>query len=281
MTEQALISAKETSDGITSAIGLNKGMFTWDNLLSAAIALVVCILAIMIIMKILRKMFSRSKMEPSLAGFILKVIKVALEFAAVMIVAGSLGFDVTALLAVFSLLGLAISLSVQNLLGNLVSGVVLLMNKPIRDGDYIQAGGAEGVVKNIGLFYTELTTLDNKTVSVPNSELSAGQIVNFTREDNRRVDLVVGASYECDTEDVKKALYDAIARTDKVLADPAPQVLVEEFGASVIKYTVRAWCKHEDYWDVHYGINDNVLAAFRDAGVKMSYEHVNVHMIQD
>lgn len=281
MTEQALISAKETSDGISSAIGLNKGMFTWDNLLSAAIALVVCILAIMIIMKILRKMFSRSKMEPSLAGFILKVIKIALEFAAVMIVAGSLGFDVTALLAVFSLLGLAISLSVQNLLGNLVSGVVLLMNKPIRDGDYIQAGGAEGVVKNIGLFYTELTTLDNKTVSVPNSDLSAGQIVNFTREDNRRVDLVVGASYDCGTEDVKKALYDAIARTDKVLADPAPQVLVEEFGASVIKYTVRAWCKHEDYWDVHYGINDNVLAAFNDAGVKMSYEHVNVHMIQD
>ena len=281
MTDQALISAKETSEGITSAIGLNKGMFTWDNLLSAAIALVVCILAIMIIMRIMRKMFARSKMEPSLANFILKVIKIALEFAAIMIVAGSLGFDVTALLAVFSLLGLAISLSVQNLLGNLVSGVVLLMNKPIRDGDYIQAGGAEGVVKNIGLFYTELNTLDNKVVNVPNSELSAGQIVNFTREPNRRVDLVGGASYDCDTEEVKKALYEAIARTDKVLADPAPQVLVEEFGASVIKYTVRAWCKHEDYWDVHYGINDNVLGAFKDAGVKMSYEHVNVHMVQD
>ncbi len=281
MTEQALISAKETSDGVSSAIGLNKGMFTWDNLLSAAIALVVCILAIMIIMKVLRKLFSRTKMEPSLAGFLLKVIKIALEFAAILIVAGSLGFDVTALLAVFSLLGLAISLSVQNLLGNLVSGVVLLMNKPIRTGDYIQAGDAEGVVKDVGLFYTELTTLDNKTVSVPNSDLSAAKIVNFTREDNRRVDLVIGASYDCDTEDVKKALYDAIARTDKVLDDPAPQVLVEEFGASVIKYTVRAWCRHEDYWDVHYGINDNVLAAFKDAGVKMSYEHVNVHMVQD
>ncbi len=281
MTDQALISAKETSDGITSAIGLNKGMVSWDNLLSAAIALVVCILAIMIIMRILRKLFARSKMEPSLSGFLLKVIKIALEFAAILIVAGSLGFDVTALLAVFSRLGLAISLSVQNLLGNLVSGVVLLMNKPIRAGDYIQAGDAEGVVKDVGLFYTELTTLDNKAVSVPNSDLSAAKIVNFTREDNRRVDLIVGASYECDTEDVKKALYDAIARTDKVLADPAPQVLVEEFGASVIKYTVRAWCKHEDYWDVHYGINDNVLAAFRDAGVKMSYEHVNVHMVQD
>ena len=211
MTDQALISAKETSDGITSAIGLNKGMFTWDNLLSAAIALVVCILAIMIIMRIMRRMFARSKMEPSLANFILKVIKIALEFAAIMIVAGSLGFDVTALLAVFSLLGLAISLSVQNLLGNLVSGVVLLMNKPIRDGDYIQAGGAEGVVKNIGLFYTELNTLDNKVVNVPNSELSAGQIVNFTREPNRRVDLVVGASYDCDTEEVKNKCASVIA----------------------------------------------------------------------
>ena len=281
MTEQTLVAAKETSESVKSSLGINSGMFTMSNLLSAAIALVVCILAIMIVMKILRKLFERSKMAPSLAGFLLKVIKIALEFAAILIVAGSLGFDVTALLAVFSLLGLAISLSVQNLLGNLVSGVVLLMTKPIADGDYIQAGDAEGVVKNIGLFYTELTTLDNKTVSVPNSDLSAAKIVNFTREPNRRVDLVVGASYDCGTEDVKKALYDAIARTDKVLADPAPQVLVEEFGASVIKYTVRAWCRHEDYWDVHYGINDNVLAAFNDAGVKMSYEHVNVHMVQD
>lgn len=281
MTEQALIAAKETSEGVKSSLGINSGMFTMSNLLSAAIALVVCILAIWIVMKILRRMFERSKMAPSLAGFILKVIKIALEFAAILIVAGSLGFDVTALLAVFSLLGLAISLSVQNLLGNLVSGVVLLMTKPIADGDYIQAGDAEGVVKNIGLFYTELTTLDNKTVNVPNSDLSAAKIVNFTREENRRVDLIIGASYDSPIEDVKQALYDAIARTDKVLSDPAPQVLLEEYGSSVIKYTVRAWCRHEDYWDVHYGINENVAAAFKDAGVQMSYEHVNVHMVKD
>ena len=281
MTEQTLIATKEAGDSLKASLGVNGGMFTMDNLLSAAIALVVCILAIMIVMKILRKLFERSKMAPSLQGFLLKAIKIALEFAAILIVAGSLGFDVTALLAVFSLLGLAISLSVQNLLGNLVSGVVLLMTKPIADGDYIQAGDAEGVVKNIGLFYTELTTLDNKTVNVPNRDLSAAKIVNFTREPNRRVDLIVGASYDSDVEDVKKALYDAIARTDKVLADPAPQVLVEEFGSSVIKYTVRAWCRHEDYWDVHYGIHDNVPAAFRDAGVKMSYEHVNVHMVKE
>ena len=281
MTEQALAATQQTTETVKSSLGINSGMFTWDNLLSAAIALVICILAIWIVMKILRRMFAKSKMAPSLSGFILKVIKIALEFAAILIVAGSLGFDVTALLAVFSLLGLAISLSVQNLLGNLVSGVVLLMTKPIQDGDFVEAGDAAGVVKNIGLFYTELTTLDNKTISVPNSDLSASKIVNYTREANRRVDLVIGASYDSEIEDVKKALYDAIARTDKVLADPAPQVLVEEYGASVIKYTVRAWCRHEDYWDVHYGINENVSAAFKDAGVKMSYEHVNVHMVQD
>ena len=281
MTEQALASAQQTGSGVSGALGIKSGMFTAQNLLAAAIALVVCIIAIWIVMKILRRIMDRSKMAPSLANFILKVVKIALEFAAILIVAGSLGFDVTALLAVFSLLGLAISLSVQNLLGNLVSGVVLLMTKPIADGDFVEAGDAAGVVKNIGLFYTELTTLDNKVISVPNSDLSSAKIVNYTREENRRVDLVIGASYDCAIADVKKALYDAIARTDKVLADPAPQVLVEEYGASVIKYTVRAWCRHEDYWDVHYGINENVSDAFADAGVKMSYEHVNVHMVQD
>lgn len=281
MTEKALIATQDGANSVAAQLGINKGMFSWDNLLAAAIALIICILAIWIIMKILHRVLDNSKLGTSLSNFILKLAKIGLEFAAILIVAGSLGFDVTALLAIFSLLGLAISLSVQNMLGNLVSGVVLLTTKPIADGDYIETGDAAGVVKDVGLIYTELTTLDNKTISVPNSELSAGKIVNYTREENRRVDLVVGASYECDVEDVKKALYEAIARTDKVLAEPAPQVLVEEFGASVIKYTVRAWCRHEDYWDVYYGINENVPDAFRDAGVKMSYDHVNVHMMND
>lgn len=281
MSNQSLIAAKDAREGIAASIGFNKGMFTMENLLSAAIALIICIIAIWIIMKIMRRVMEKSKLGASLSAFILKCVKIALEFAAILIVAGSLGFDVTALLAVFSLLGLAISLSVQNLLGNLVSGVVLLTTKPIVDGDYIESGDAAGVVKDVGLFYTELNTLDNKTVSIPNSDLSSAKIVNYTREPNRRVDTFVGASYECDVEDVKKALYEAIARTDKVLADPAPQVLVEEFGASVIRYQLRAWCRHEDYWDVYYGIHDNIPAAFRDAGVKMSYEHLNVHMVKD
>jgi small conductance mechanosensitive channel len=274
-----LIAAKEGANGIADSLGLNKGMFTWDNLLSAAIALIVCIIAIWIIMKILRRMMDRSKLTASLQSFILKAVKIALEFAAILIVAGSLGFDVTALLAVFSLLGLAISLSVQNLLGNLVSGIVLLMTKPITDGEFVEVGDVSGVVKDVGLFYTELLTLDNKLVSVPNSDLSSSRIVNYTREPNRRVDLVIGASYDCPIADVKKALCEAIARTDKVLAEPAPQVLVEEYGPSVIRYTVRAWCRHEDYWDVYYGIQEAVPAAFEKAGVKMTYEHVNVHMM--
>lgn len=282
MTEQqALIATKEGANDVAAAIGFSKGMFTWENLLSAAIALIICIIAIWIIMKILRRVMERSKLGASLQGFILKVIKIALEFAAILIVAGSLGFDVTALLAIFSLLGLAISLSVQNLLGNLISGIVLLVTKPITDGEFIEVGDVSGTVKDVGLFYTELLTLDNKLVSVPNSDMSASRIVNYTREPNRRVDLLIGASYDSPVADAKKALYDAIARTDKVLEDPAPQVLVQEFGGSVVRYTVRAWCRHEDYWDVYYGINENVPDAFRDAGVKMSYDHVNVHMMND
>ena len=219
---------------VLAAFTLDSGMFTASNLLSAAIALVVCILVIWIVMSILRRVINKSKISGSLGNFVLKMAKIAMEFAAILIVAGSLGFDVTALLAVFSLLGLAISLSVQNLLSNLVSGVVLLLTKPMTDGDYIQSGDAEGVVKDVGLFYTELLTLDNKTISVPNSDLSSAKIVNFTQEPKRRVDLTFTASYDCDVEDVKRALAEAVGTVPQVLDDPAVFIHVSSFGSSTL-----------------------------------------------
>ena len=265
---------------VTAALTLDSGMFTASSLISAAIALVVCILVIWIVMSILRKVVNKSKIAGSLGNFVLKLSKIAMEFAAILIVAGSLGFDVTALLAVFSLLGLAISLSVQNLLANLVSGVVLLLTKPMTDGDYIQSGDAEGVVKDVGLFYTELTTLDNKIVSVPNSELSAAKIINYTKEPNRRVDLTFTASYDCDVETVKAALAEAVGTVPQVLNDPEVFIHVSSFGNSSIEYTVRAWCRHEDYWDVYFAVIEAVPAAFKAHGVQMTYDHLNVHVLE-
>ena len=275
---KAADSAKESTSSVLEKLGLDR-MLNWEHILAAVIALIVCVIAIRIIMRILRRIVERSKLSGSLGNFLLKLAKIALDFVAILIVAGSLGFDVTALLAVFSLLGLALSLSVQSSLTNLMSGIVILLTKPFAESDFVETDGVAGSVKNIGLFYTELTTLDNKTIFVPNSDLSASKIINYTREPNRRVDLKFGASYDYPVKTVLEALRGMTREIPGVLEDPEPVVLVENYASSNIEYIVRAWCRHEDYWDVYYAIQEAVPAAFEKAGVKMSYERVNVHMM--
>ena len=278
-TLETISDARQSAETVTEQLGLNIKFLTWDHLLGAVISLIVCVIAIRLIMRILRRITERSRMSDSLARFFLRLAKIGMQFLTILIVAGSLGFDVTALLAVFSLLGLALSLSVQNSLTNLMSGVVILFTKPFVVGEYVESGGVSGTVREIGLFYSQLTTLDNKAIYVPNSELSASKIINYTREPNRRVDLVFGAGYDHPTETVLTALREMVVTIPGVLTDPAPAVHVENYAASNIQYIVRAWCRHEDYWDVYYAIQEAVPGAFEKAGVSMSYEHMNVHMM--
>ena len=278
-TLETISDARQSAETVTEQLGLNIKFLTWDHLLGAVISLIVCVIAIRLIMRILRRITERSRMSDSLTRFFLRLAKIGMQFLTILIVAGSLGFDVTALLAVFSLLGLALSLSVQNSLTNLMSGVVILFTKPFVVGEYVESGGVSGTVREIGLFYTQLTTLDNKAIYVPNSELSASKIINYTREPNRRVDLVFGAGYDHPTETVLTALREMVVTIPGVLTDPAPAVHVENYAASNIQYIVRAWCRHEDYWDVYYAIQEAVPGAFEKAGVSMSYEHMNVHMM--
>ena len=278
IAQNAAESAQKSTSSVLEQLGLNKAL-NLEHILAAVIALIVCVIAIRIIMGILRRVVERSKLSGSLGKFLLRLAKIALDFIAILIVAGSLGFDVTALLAVFSLLGLTLSLSVQNSLTNLMSGIVILLTKPFEAGDFVESDGVSGSVKEIGLFYTELTTLDNKAIYVPNSDLSASKIINYTREPNRRVDLKFGAAYDYPVKTVMEALRGMAREIPGVLADPEPVVLVENYGSSSIEYVVRAWCRHEDYWDVYYAIQESVPDAFEKAGVKMTYEHVNVHMM--
>ena len=277
--EHAVTEAKESAGTVTELLGLNIELLTWDHLLAAVISLIVCVIAIRLIMRVLRRMVNRSRLSESLGQFLLRLAKIAMEFLTILIVAGSLGFDVTALLAVFSLLGLALSLSVQNSLTNLMSGIVILFTKPFVVGEYVESGGVSGTVREIGLFYTQMTTLDNKIIYVPNSELSASKIVNYTREPNRRVDLIFGAGYDYPTETVLAALRKMVKTIPGALQEPAPDVHVENYAASNIEYIVRVWCRHEDYWDVYYAVKEAVPAAFAEAGVQMSYEHMNVHVV--
>ena len=144
----------------------------------------------------------------------------------------------------------------------------------------MEVAGKLGTVKAVGLFYTQLDTLDNIAVSIPNSDVTGAHINNYSREPLRRVDRTFTASYECPTEDVKAAILDAIAKDERILTDPAPFVRLLEYKGSTVEYVVRVWCRNADYWDVYFGLNENVRESFAAKGVKFSYEHVNVHIVE-
>ena len=276
--ENAIETTKDSVEAVSKTLGFSLGSLSLGNLISALITLLICILAIRLVMRLARRIAGRSRLSESLSNFMLKALKIVLEFIAILIVADSIGINVTSLLAVFSLLGLALSLSVQNCLSNLMSGITILLTKPFEDGDFSEAG-VSGTVKDIGLIDTQIRTVDNKLIFVPNSELSASKVVNYSREPNRRVDLTFGADYACPIEDVKAALRTAVARVEGILPEPEPFVRGAEYAASNISYAVRVWCRNADYWNVYYDLLEAVAKAFDEAGVSMSYEHVNVHVL--
>ena len=160
------------------------------------------------------------------------------------------------------------------------SGITLLIAKPFTTGDFVEVAGKTGTIKAIGLFYTQMDTLDNIAISIPNADVTGAVVNNYSKEPLRRVDRTFTASYESSTEDVKAAIFDAISKDSRILADPAPFVRLLEYKGSTVEYVVRVWCKNADYWDVYFNLNENVRESFAAKGVKFSYEHVNVHIVE-
>ena len=258
------------------------GNMAFDTIISGVITFLVCCIAIRIVKVVMNRALGRAtKLDAPIKNLITKLITTLLWALTIIIVAGAFGINATSLVAVLSVAGLALSLSVQNLLTNFFSGIMLLINKPFKEGDFVELGDKIGTVKNIGFFNTVLNTPDNISISIPNGDLTSAAVKNYSLEQNRRVDLTFSASYNEPTEAVKKAIEDAIAMYSRILADPAPFVRILSYDASSIKYVVRVWAKNADYWDVYFNLNEHVRDAFANNGVKMSYEHINVHMMQE
>ena len=260
---------------------VNIGTMALPTVGKAVLSFVICLIALNLVMKVVDKLLSKAtRIDGTLKGFIRSAARILLWILLVIIVAGALGIPTTSLVALISIAGLALSLSVQNILANLFSGLTLLITKPFKAGDYVEVAGKAGVIKTVGLFYTQMNTLDNIAISIPNGDITGSTVNNYSREPLRRVDMNFCASYDCSTEDVKAAIMEAISRDDKILADPAPFVRLNEYKDSVVDYVVRVWCKGADYWDVHFNLNENVRECFAEKGVKMSYGHVNVHIVE-
>lgn len=257
------------------------GSLALDKLLSGVFALVVCLLCIWLLMKLTDKALANSKrLDGALRGFIRSVVKAAMWIITGIIVADSLGIPTTSLVALVSVAGLALSLSIQNIMSNLFSGVTLLMAKPFTAGDFVDIGGKSGTIKIIGMFYTVMDTVDNTVISIPNGDVTSASVINYSKEPMRRVDMRFEASYDAPTAEVKAAIMDAIAADERISAEPAPFIALSAYKSSSIEYLVRIWCQNSDYWSVHYGMNERVRECFAAHGVEMSYEHMNVHILE-
>ena len=272
--EQTVQQARANLDTLT-------GNMAFDTIISGVITFLVCCIAIRIVKAVLNRALSRAtKLDAPIKNLITKLITTLLWALTIIIVAGAFGINATSLVAVLSVAGLALSLSVQNLLTNFFSGIMLLINKPFKEGEFVELGDKVGTVKNIGFFNTVLNTPDNISIAIPNGDLTSAAVKNYSREQNRCVDLTFSASYDAPTEAVKKAIEEAIAMDSRILPDPAPFVRLLSYDASSIKYVVRVWAKNADYWDVYFNLNEHVRDSFAKNGVEMSYEHINVHMMQ-
>lgn len=267
-----------TSLGISTE-GLNLGTLTLSSLLNALVVLLICMVAMRIILSIFRRLLSHPTVDERVHRYALSGIRLLLWIVTVLIVADTLGIPITSLVAMLSVFTLAISLAVQSVLGNIAGGIVIMLTKPFKEGDYIDTPEGSGTVEQMTLTYTYLNTGDHLRIILPNSTLSAGKVINHSALSTRRVTHSVTASYDAPTETVRSACLAAAARTDKALADPAPTVLVTAYGESSITYSVRIWCNSADYWDVYYASLEHIRACFAEAGVEMTYNHLNVHIL--
>ena len=267
----------EILSGVTESLSF--GDLTVQGILRVICILLVGMGVIRLVMRIVDRMLEQSKSLATLKAYIHSVTKVALWFLLILMLADSLGIPVTSLIALLSVAGLAVSLALQNTLSNLAGGIMVLVTKPFEVGDYVEADGVGGTIAAIDLSYTTIVTVDNKEIFVPNSQISAAKIINYTALGSRRVDLNFTASYNAPTQTVKRAIQEVLDAIPQIQDDPAPAIYLSEYQASSIQYVVRVWTTTAEYWNVYYAIQEGVRESFDRHGVEMTYDHLNVHIL--
>ena len=271
-------STEETQEAFETLVGAIKGLDLW-HIATIVLLLLACMVVMKVLLRLLDRTFRRLEVEKSLHTFVRAALRVFLWIITICLVLGYIGIPMTSLIAVLSVLGLAITLAVQGSLSNLAGGIQVLVSKPFKADDYIEVGSVGGTVAEVGLVYTKLRTIDNKIISIPNGQISGEKIVNYSTEEQRRVDLTFNTSYDDAPERVTACIRDVIGAHPKAFFTPEPFVRVSAYQASSVEYTVRVWCATEDYWALYFDLLEQVKAAFDRAGIEMTYNHLNVHMV--
>lgn len=253
----------------------------WVHIIMAVVVILVGLLVIKIIMSVSRKLINKTKLKGLAGNFILTIVKVVLVFIYLIIVLRTLGIDTSSLVALFTVGTLAISLALQSIISNFASGMILVTNHPFQEGDFVDLAGVSGTVVKISLFSTKLKTPDNKIVTVPNSSVAGGNIVNYSSEEKRRVDLTFGVAYGTNVDRVKKVIESVLDEHALVLHDDGYTVRLNEQSDSSLNFVCRCWVNGADYWTVYFDLNEEMTKRFEKEGIEIPYNKLDVNLISE
>ncbi|CUS47249.1 MAG: small conductance mechanosensitive channel MscS [Idiomarinaceae bacterium HL-53] len=228
--------------------------------------------------KTLEKRLDKSSVDNAVVSFMAAILRAIIIIAALLMALSHVGIQTTSFIAILGAAGLAIGLALQGSLSNFASGVLIMIYRPFKSGDYVDAGGIAGTVSKIELFTTVLMTPDNKKVIVPNSRITGSEITNFSEEPIRRVDMVVGVSYSANLQKTKQVLMEVISSDERMLQDPAPRVSVNELADSSVNFIVRPWVKSEDYWPFYWDTMEKIKDALDANGIEIPFPQMDVHL---
>ncbi|MCR5166553.1 MAG: mechanosensitive ion channel [Oscillospiraceae bacterium] len=248
------------------------------TLITAAVIFVVGMILDRIVMHIISRGLKSGRLDKTIHGFLRSVIHIIMIVLTLIITLSTLGIPMTSIIAVISAAGLAIGLALQNSLSNVAGGFIILLSKPFKVGDYIQINGTEGTVRMISIINTELKTLDNKSVFMPNGSISSSTVINYTAEPYRRVDLLFPISYSEDFTKAAGVIKDVISKSPRALTVPPPTVRVKELAGSSVNICAWVWVNTGDYWDAYFDITEAVKTAFDENGIEIPFEQLDVHI---
>lgn len=251
----------------------------WMHIVIAVAVILIGLIVLKIVLSVTRKLVNKTRLKGIAGDFILTILKVVLVFIYLIIVLRILGIDTTSFVALLTVGTLAISLALQSIIANFASGMILVSNHPFEEGDYVEVAGVSGTVVKITLFSTKLKTPDNKVVTIPNSSVSGGNIVNYSAEEKRRVDLTFGVAYGSDVDKVKKVIESVLDEHELVLHDDGYTVRLNEQGDSALVFVCRCWAKSADYWTVYFDLQESMTKRFEKEGIEIPYNKLDVNLI--
>ncbi|MCF2948308.1 mechanosensitive ion channel [Paraglaciecola aquimarina] len=251
------------------------------NILMAVVIYFVGKIIVGVVVNLFGKLLQRSKYDDMLVDFLKAIVNALLMLFVIVASLDQLGVDTTSLVAILGAAGLAIGLSLQGSLQNFAAGVMLLVFRPFKAGDFVEAGGAAGVVKSISIFTTIMTTGDNKEVIIPNGSIYGGNITNYSAKETRRVDMVVGIGYDSDLKRAKEVLQEIADADERILKEPAVTIAVSELADSSVNFVVRPWAKTADFWAVKFAFTEAVKLRFDQEGIAIPFPQMDVHVHKD